>query len=185
MRKVGHFERQRAAADSAPSTRPRPVADGGTDELVEARHRIHRTLRQAMERHPAIVEARGVPDGRYAEVEAIVDPSYFDRDAADATIRVSWQPDVAESRQPADEGGSGQQRTEIAANFVFHYSDTDGHECGVHCEPNPHVDGLLHVQERTTLDGEYFYEPFTLDASSPVGVLWEVLAAFETRLRDA
>lgn len=175
-------------SDDAVSTRTdvyRPAPDGGKDEMVEIRHRIHRTIRQALERHPAVLEARGIPEGRYTEVEATVDPLYFGRNAADATIRVSWQPDSTEHRHPADDGGNRRRGIEKPAHFVIQYSDTEGYDCGFHCEPNPHVEGLLHVQERATADDAYTYEPLTLDASAPIGVLWEVLAALETRLRGA
>lgn len=172
-------------ASPAPPGDTRPTPDGGSDEMVETRHRIHRTIRQAMERHPAVLEARGIPDGRYAEVEAVVDPSFFGRDASKATIRVSWQPGAAEHRHPACEDWGRPERVDSTAHFVFHYSDTGGYDCGYHCEPNPHVDGLLHVQQRPSADDEYAYEPASLDASSPVGILWEVLAALETRLGRA
>lgn len=152
--------------------------DGGSDGDAKARHRIHRALRHALERHPAVLAARGFPDGMYTQVEADVDASYFGSDARTASLRVSWQP-------AADQGTAvpeDRPRTSLTANFVIHYSDSSGYECGVHLEPNPHVSGQLHLQHRETPDASYSYEPFTLEARSPVGVLWEVLEAIQARI---
>lgn len=154
--------------------------DGGSDGAADARHRIHRALRHALERHPAVPAARGFPDGLYTEVEADVDASYFGSDASTASIRVSWQPAATQHQSVPED----RPRTSLTANFVIHYSDSSGSECGVHLEPNPHVSGQLHLQHREKPDAAYSYEPFALEAESPVGVLWEVLEAIQARIKN-
>jgi hypothetical protein len=156
--------------------------DGGTDtsrEDRERRHRILRSLRGQLELHPAVVSARGIPEGNYAEIEANLDPLYFGRDAAEASLRITWQPNPT---VPPGTSLEDRQRTSLTANFVFHYSESTGFDCGYHLEPNPHVTGHLHYQERDAPEEDYTYDTFTFTASSPVGVLWELLDALETRL---
>jgi len=112
-------------------------ADGGTDtsrEDRERRHRILRSLRGQLERHPAVVSARGMPEGNYAEIEADLDPLYFGRDADTSSLRITWHPNPA---FPPETGLEDRQRTSLAANFVFHYRESTGFDCGYHLEPNP------------------------------------------------
>jgi hypothetical protein len=157
--------------------------DGGTDtsrEDRERRHRILRSLRGQLELHPAVVSARGIPEGNYAEIEADLDSLYFGRDAAEASLRMTWQPNPT---FPPGTGLEDRQRTSLTANFVFHYSESTGFDCGYHLEPTLHVTGHLHYQGRDTPEEDYTYDTFTVTASSPVGVLWELLDALETRLR--
>ncbi|WP_187349123.1 hypothetical protein [Natronomonas salsuginis] len=75
-------------------------------------------------------------------------------------------------------------RTSIRAYYTFHYSESSGFDCGFHCKPNPHVDGLLHYQERENTDSAYSYEPVSFNARSASGLLWELFDAFDERLRD-
>ncbi len=157
--------------------------DGGSrneNESAEKRHRILRTLREQLDRHPAITNARGIPEGLYAEVRAEMNPRYFGRDGDDATFRVTWHPNPT---FPPGTGLEDRERTSLTANFAFHYSESTGFDCGWHLEPNPHVSGHLHSQERDTPDEDYTYHECTLTADSVVGVLWEVLDALESRLR--
>ncbi|WP_458190349.1 hypothetical protein [Haladaptatus sp. NG-WS-4] len=159
-------------------------SDGGSpnpDEAAEKRHRILRALREQLDHHPAITNAHGIPDGYYAEVQADVDPRYFGRSANDATLRVTWHPNPT---FPPRTGLEDRERTSLTANFAFHYSESSGFDCGWHLEPNPHVSGHLHFQERESSDEDYVYDEFTLTATSVVGVLWEVLDALEARLRE-
>lgn len=159
------------------------LPDGGRDlprEDREKRHRILRMLREQLERHPAILRARGIPEGNYAEIDADLDPLYFGRDASEATLRVTWQPNPT---FPPGTSLEDRRRTSLTADFVFHYSESTGFDCGYHLEPNPHVTGHLHYQERDSTEAEYSYEEFALNASSPVGVLWEVLNELETQLQ--
>lgn len=149
-------------------------ADGGREpsQDVEKRHRILRSLRDELERYPGVVHARGVPEGQYAEVEADMEPTYFGRESEQASLRVTWQPTP---RFPPGVSLDDRVRTDLTSNFTVHYHESSGFECGVHLEANPHVEGHLHYQERATPDVAYTYEEVRLDASSPVGVLWEVL----------
>jgi hypothetical protein len=177
-----HHRSDRAIAVSESLLRLRP--DGGSHnphESAEKRHRILRALREQLDRHPAITNAHGIPDGYYAEVRAEVDPRYFGRDADTATFRVTWHPNPT---FPPGTGLEDRERTSLTANFAFHYSESSGFDCGWHLEPNPHVSGHLHFQERESSDEDYVYDEFTLTATSVVGVLWEVLDALEARLRE-
>lgn len=159
-------------------------SDGGsrdTTENVEKRHRILRTLCEQLERHPAIVNAQGIPEGKFAEVRAEIDTASIGREAARATVRVTWHPTPT---FPPGISIEDRERTSRTVNFAFHYSESSGFDCGWHLEPNPHVSGHLHYQERDAPDAEYSHQEFTLTAASPVGVLWELLDALDARLRD-
>lgn len=157
--------------------------DGGwesTQDDVEKRHRILRSLREQLEHHPAIISAWGSPDGQYAELEADVDPAQFGRDSESASLRVTWQPNP---HLPPETSLDDRRRTSLTSNFKFHYSESSGFDCGVHLEPNPHVDGHLHYQERASPTDEYDYDEVSLAATAPVGVLWEVLEILADRLQ--
>ncbi|MFC7156253.1 hypothetical protein ACFQPA_12450 [Halomarina halobia] len=142
------------------------VADDGRDstrDLGQERHRILRELRRELERHPAVQRARGVPDGKFRELHADLDPTALGRGAERATLRVAWWP------APDDPG------------FAFHYSDSTGFDCGWHREPNPHVEGKTHYQERDAPDG-YEYETATFGGETPSRTLWAVLDRLTDRL---
>lgn len=158
--------------------------DGGwesTQEAVEKRHRILRSLREQLEHHPAIISAWGSPDGQYAEVEADVDPAQFGSDSESASLRVTWQPNP---HLPRETSLDDRRRTALTSNFKFHYSESQGFDCVVHLEPNPHVDGHLHYQERASPTDEYDYDEISLVATAPVGVLWEALEIIAYRLQQ-
>ncbi|WP_234402819.1 hypothetical protein [Halarchaeum acidiphilum] len=140
-----------------------------------------RSLREQLERHPAVVATRGSPDGHYADVTVDIDPAYFGRDATSASLRVTWQPDP---RFPPGTSLEDRQRTSLTSNFNIHYQESSGFDCGVHLEPNPHVEGHLHYQERMSSDAEYDYDEASIEATAPVGVLWEVRAVLADRLHD-
>ncbi|MFC6988679.1 hypothetical protein ACFQJD_08030 [Haloplanus sp. GCM10025708] len=171
------------AVDRGPGRQPqRP--DGGwesTQEDVEKRHRILRSLREQLERHPAIISAWGSPDGQYAELEADVDPAQFGRNVESASLRVTWQPNL---HIPPETSLDDRRRTSLTSNFKIHYSESSGFDCGVHLEPNPHVDGHLHYQERASPTDEYDYDEVSLAATAPVGVLWEGLEIIADRLQQ-
>ena len=157
--------------------------DGGwdsTQEGVEKRHRILRSLREQLEHHPAIISAWGSPDGQYAELEADVDPAQFGRDGESASLRVTWQPNP---HLPPETSLDDRRRTSLTSNFKIHYSESSGFDCGVHLEPNPHVNGHLHYQERASPTDEYDYDEASLAATAPAGVLWEVLEIIADRLQ--
>jgi hypothetical protein len=143
------------------------VADGGPDppdDWGQLRHRILRELRHELERHPAVREVRGRPDGTFREPRAALDPAALGRDAERATLRVAWWPGPDEPE------------------FAFHYSDDTGFDCGWHREPNPHVDGATHYQKRRRPDEAYTYEAVSLDAATPTRTLWVVLERLDARL---
>ncbi|MGB9964084.1 hypothetical protein [Halobacterium sp. CBA1126] len=172
---------EQATVDTGLGRQPqRP--DGGrepTREAVEKRHRILRSLREELERHPAISAAWGSPDGQYAALAADVDPAQFGRDSDSASLRVTWQPNP---QLPPGTSLDDRRRTALTSNFKIHYSESSGFDCGVHLEPNPHVDGHLHYQERAAPSDEYDYDDVSLAATAPVGVLWEALERIADRL---
>jgi hypothetical protein len=144
------------------------VADGGRDptrDLGQERHRILRELRQQLERHPAVDDVRGVPDGTFRELRADLDPAAFGRDAQNASLRVSWWP------APDD------------PEYAIHYSESTGFDCGFRHEPNPHVDGKTHYQERDSPDEAYEYEAISLSARTPARLLWTTLDLLADRLQ--
>jgi len=112
-----------------------------------------------------IILVAGQSPETYCELRATVEPCWFGRSASTASLRVTWVPNLATA---ADD----RQRTSIRAYYTLHYSESD-FDCGIHCEPNPHVEGLLHYQERT--DGGYSYEPVS-------GLLCELLDGLADQL---
>ncbi|WP_008527343.1 hypothetical protein [Halorhabdus tiamatea] len=140
------------------------VTDGGnSDDLGQQRHRILRELRRELERHPAVQRVNGSPADSVSELRATLDPGILGADAEEATLRVTWWP------MPDDPG------------YVFHYSDDTGFDCGWHREPNPHVDGKLHYQERSSAES-YQYESVSFSAETPPRILWTVLDRLTDRL---
>lgn len=131
--------------------------DGGTGD----RHRILRDLLRELDRHPVVSTARGHPPNLFTEARADLAVERWGIPAEGATLRVTWFP----GERP---------------QFTFHYHDETGFDCGWHCEPNPHVDGWTHYQERDGPDEPYSYEPVSFEADTPTTLVWEVL----DRLRD-
>lgn len=76
-------------------------------------------------------------------------------------------------------------RTPIQAYYTLHYSEPNGFDCGFHCEPNPHVDGLLHYQEHVDTSDRYTYEKVSFGARSVSGLLWEMMDALADRLDNS
>lgn len=148
---------------------PTACSDGGRDStrnLGQERHRILRELQRELRRHPGVEAVRGVPDGRFRELRAQLDSSAFGRDAHRASLRVAWwhAPDDPE--------------------FVFHYSESSGFDCGWHRAPNPHVDGKCHYQERGSPGDAYDYEEFSPPTMVPTRLLWTVLDRLAGRLQQ-
>lgn len=146
-----------------------PVADGGRDpsrNLGQERHRILRELRRELQRHPAVDRVRGIPDGRFRELRAELDPGAFARDVETATLRVTWW--------PAPDG----------PEYVFHYSESTGFDCGWHRESNPHVAGETHYQERDGPADDYDYEAVSFSTQVPTRLCWTILDRLAKRLRS-
>lgn len=137
-------------------------ADGGS-EFTADRHRILRAVIDALRQHPIVTNARGHPPATFTEVRATLATGRWDHAAEAATLRVTWQP-----TEPAE--------------FAFHYSEPE-FDCGWHREPNPHVDGDTHYQERTG-DGAYQYEPITLDGDTAPELVWEIMERLRRRLAE-
>lgn len=142
------------------------VTDGGnSDDRGRERHRILRELQRELERHPAVQRVRGSPDSKYRELRATINPAVLGIEADEATLRVTWWP------APDD------------PEYAFHYSDDSGFDCGWHREPNPHVDGKLHYQERPSPGAPYEYESISFAAGTPPRILWTVLDRLTDRVR--
>lgn len=154
------------------------MTDGETDQ---DRHRVLSELRGELARHPAVASVEGQPPDEYRELRATVDPSWFGRAAATASLRVTWLPNPTLGPEATDRASDDWQRTSIRAYFTLHYSEPEGFDCGFHCEPNPHVDGLLHYQERVD-GGGYDYEPVEIGARSAAGLVWELLDGLADQL---
>lgn len=141
------------------------ATDGGNpDDRGQKRHRILRELQRELERHPAVRRVVGHPDDTYRELRAHLDTAVLGVAADSATLRVTWWP------APDD------------PEYTFHYSDDTGFDCGWHREPNPHVDGKLHYQERRSSDEPYEYESVSFSAETPPRILWTVLDRLTVRI---
>lgn len=154
------------------------MTDGESDQ---DRHRVLSELRGELARHPAVASVEGQPPDEYRELRATVEPSWVGRAAATASLRVTWLPNPTPGPEATDRASDAWQRTPLRAYYTLHYSEPEGFDCGFHCEPNPHVDGLLHYQERVD-GGEYAYEPVGVGARSAAGLLWELLDGLADRL---
>ncbi len=159
-------------------------SDGGTNSGPD-RHRILRELRGELTRHPAVRSVEGEPPEEYRELRATLDPSWFGRGAATASLRVTWIPEPSPGPEASDRANDTWMRTPIRAYYTLHYSESDGLDCGFHCEPNPHVDGLLHYQKRGDENDTYSYEPVSFDARSVAGLLWEMMDALIDQIGDS
>lgn len=144
------------------------VSDGGYDPGA-ASHAVLRELRRTLERHPAVLRARGKPPSQFTRIRAELDPRLLGAGADNGTLTVRWY-----------DG----ERTEADPEFSFHYTDSSGFDCGFHHEPNPHVEGKAHYQERESPDDEYVYENVSFASLTPVRVSWEVFDRLEERLAE-
>lgn len=156
-------------------------SDGGTTSGRD-RHRILRELRGELARHPAVLSVEGEPPTEYRELQATLAPSWFGRSGETASLRMTWIPDPSPGPEESDRTSDVWMRTPIQAYYTVHYSEPSGFDCGFHCEPNPHIDGLLHYQERDEVDDCYTYEPASFDARSVSGLVWEVMDGLANRL---
>jgi hypothetical protein len=102
-----------------------------TYDATAASHRALREIRRQLERHPAVVAARGFPPDAHTAVEATLDLVAFDALPDDypvetATLTVRWFAGETPEHRP---------------KFSMHYSDDSGFDCGWHHEQNSHVEG--------------------------------------------
>lgn len=143
--------------------------DGSGYNPGEASHSVLLELRRTIERHPAVRQARGEPPGQFIRVEADIDPAVMGGRADEGTLTIRWYAGETVDARP---------------EFAFHYSESSGFDCGWHHEPNPHVDGWAHYQERPTADAAYEYERVSFSNLHPVRLLWDVLERLEERLSE-
>ncbi|WP_418280477.1 hypothetical protein [Halorubrum sp. DTA98] len=143
-----------------------------------------RELRGELARHPAVQSVEGEPPNEYRKLRATLDPSWFGRGVESASLRVTWIPNPSPGPEASGRANDTWERTPIRAYYALHYSEPDGLDCGFHCEPNPHVDGLLHYQERDGTNDAYTYDPVSVGTRSATGLLWEMMGALADRLGD-
>lgn len=141
--------------------------DGGNYDPGEASQTVLLELRRTVERHPAVLQARGDPPGQFTRVQTDLDPHMLGASAEKGTLTIRWYAGETPDDPP---------------EFAFHYSDRSGFDCGWHHEPNPHVEGVAHYQERETADTEYTYKATSFESDQPVRILWDVLKRLQDRL---
>lgn len=132
----------------------------------EASHRALRGIQQELERHPVILAVRGFPSGEFSQVVAELATVRLGIED-DATLTVRWFAGETPSDSPT---------------FSFHFSVGE-RDFGWHHEPNPHVDGKGHYQERTG-EGGYSYERYSFTSDNPTRVVWEILSRFEATIES-
>lgn len=98
---------------------------------------------------------------------------------------MTWIPNPSPGPEASERANDAWMRTPIRAYYTLHYSEPDGLDCGFHCEPTPHVDGLLNYQVREDTNDAYTYEPVSFDSRSVSGLLWELMDALADRLGDS
>ena len=140
--------------------------DGGYDP-GRASHTVLLELRRTVKQHPAVQHASGEPSGQFTRVTVMLVPSILGREVEEATLTIRWYTGESANSDP---------------EFAFHYSDSSGFDCGWHYEPNPHVDGWGHFQERESADDEYRYETITFGSLQPIPLLWEIFDRLDDRL---
>lgn len=143
--------------------------EGDPYDSREASHGALRSIQQELERHPAVTEVRSFPSGAFTEVvaEVAVERWKIGRDRATLTVR--WFAGETSESEP---------------EFSFHYSDEET-DFGWYHEPNPHVDGWGHFQERSEADEkDYSYKPFIFPSENPSRLVWEIMSHVSTRLES-
>jgi len=141
---------------------------GPADDAAARSHRALRAIRRELDRNPIVTSARGFPPDAHATVEADIDADRVEGAVGDATLTVRWY-DGELSGRP---------------EFSVHYSDDAGADFGWHHEPNPHVEGWGHYQERPDASAAYDYEPYSFATLVPSRVVWEVAARLRERLAE-
>lgn len=143
------------------------VCDGSGYDSGEVSHAVLLELRRSAERHPAVRQARGYPSSVFTRVRADLDPRVLGGTSSEGTLTIRWF--AGETREERPE-------------FSFHYSDGSGFDNGWHFEPNPHVDGWAHFQQRESAADDYEYRQILFGSEQPVRVLWEVFDRLESVL---
>ena len=131
--------------------------DGGGYDPGQASHAALLEIRRTLRRHPAVLDAYADPPAQFTQVQADVDPRVLGGTSESGSLTVRWYAGMSAEASP---------------EFVFHYSDESGFDRGWHHEPNPHVDGRSHYQERGDSDDDYSYEPVTFGSEVLVRVCW-------------
>ena len=135
-------------------------------ESAAASHRALHRIRQELERHPAARTAQGFPPETHTAVSAELEELHLDCSTGDATLTVRWFAGETVDARP---------------EFSFHYSDDADGDFGWHHEPNPHVSGWGHFQERESVSSAYAYEPYQFGSLNPNRVVWEVMSNLSDR----
>lgn len=141
--------------------------DGGGYDPGEASQAVLLEIRRTLRRHPAVLEAVGDPPVQFTQVRADLDPRRIGGSSESRSLTVRWYAGESPESPP---------------QFAFHYSDESGLDCGWHHEPDPHVEGWAHYQERESDDEEYSYKPTTFESQVAVRLCWEVMDRLENRL---
>jgi len=143
--------------------------DGRSHDSREASHGALQSIRQELNRHPTVTEARGFPAGSFTEVVADVAVERWKIQRDGGTLTVRWFAGETSQSDP---------------EFSFHYSDEET-DFGWHHEPNPHVDGWGHFQKRSETGGDsYSYESFNFQSKNPPQVVWEIMSRISVRLES-
>jgi hypothetical protein len=137
----------------------------GEYDPAAVRERVLRGIRRELQRHPAVEDVTAPPAETQVVARLAPDRLGVDTDM-EPTLTVRWYPGDTPEREPA---------------FSFHFSAGPA-DCGWHYEPNPHVDGRAHYQERPAPEADYEYEPYTFGSLQPTRVVWEVLDRLGERL---
>jgi len=139
--------------------------DGGYDP-TEASHQVLRGIQRELNRHPIVTQVRGFPNGEFTQVVAELAPKRWNVDRGEATLTVRWFAGETPNARP---------------ECSFHYSD-EVRDFGWHREPNPHVDGWGHFQEKNTAENDYSYEPYTFPTDNPSRLVWEIMSLLSSKL---
>ena len=136
----------------------------GAYDPSELRERVLRGIRRELRRHPAVSSVAAAPAEPRIVARLAADRLGLDADTK-PTLTVRWYPGETVDAEPV---------------FSFHFSDGTA-DCGWHYEPNPHVDGRGHYQERPEASADYQYEACTFSSRQPTRVVWEVLDRLDER----
>lgn len=143
------------------------LSDGGSSSLSlsSRRKQIFQQLRINLNHHPATETVALKPTRDRTDRKLVAD---FDTDilaggvldVAAATFEINWW------THPVG----------IDDQFIFHYVESSGYDCGWHRQPHPDECAIPfdHFQQRALPDNDYQYQPVDFQEDTPVGLLWEV-----------